>query len=450
MKYKKIFKWELFLSFILIIAIITIFLNLFVTTIFKNIFDREINNRLNIIGEILQEKTDALAFNLSREYKETFFYKKVLNILMDAKNQYGIDFFLVDKSGKICIGTSADFQLLDKYFLNEFQNSSITFFDKNTPTKIYLYPYKKNDIIYGYILMLITGNFLNSFIEIKKMQTKIIISIFIIAFIISFLFSYIFTARIERTIKSLEKISKGDLSHRVMVEWFDEISFLQEQINKMLDNIKELQESKYQEMQIVAMGLAHEIKNPVAAIFNLVELIERKKTNNDIKNEIENIKSEIIRLNTIVDKFISFARDEKVKKDLLSVYELVELIKRQAHLIIINICEIKKDTKVPVDEVLIERVFKNLAKNSIEAGAKKIEVEIKQYNDKIIINFSDDGNLVPETIKDKIFIPFFTTKSSGMGIGLAIVKNIIQKHNGNIKYEQINNKNNFVIELPLS
>lgn len=167
---------------------------------------------------------------------------------MEAKNLYGIDFFLVDKNGKICIGTSSDFQLLDKYFINEIENLSITFFNKNTPTKIYLYPYKKNNITYGYILMLISGNFLNSFIDIKKMQDRIILSIFIIAFVISFLFSYIFTSRIDKTIKSLEKIANGELNHRVKVEWFDEISFLQEQINKMLDKIKELQESKYKEI----------------------------------------------------------------------------------------------------------------------------------------------------------------------------------------------------------
>lgn len=450
MKYKKLLKWELFFGFLLIFVVTFFLLNLFVNTIFKNIFDKEINSRLDIIGNILQKEISPDCFALSDDFKDTFLYKKTLTFLNKQKEMYGIDFYLLNKNGYVSIGTSAEFNLIGKYLLNETEDYSITYFENNIPNKFYLFPYKSNNILIGYILMMVKGKFLNSFIQIKKMQLKLIIIIFILALLISFIFSYFFTLRIQNTVASIEKISKGDLNHRINIKWFDEFSYLQDQINKMIDNIKELQSSRYKEMQIIAMGLAHEIKNPLTAIFNVIEIIEKKiKTSTEIISETKKIKDEIYRLNNIINRFISFARDEKINKNSVILGDFINLLlNNYPDLKIQSSIEIKT-LSINIDEVLMERAFKNLIKNSKEANANEIILEIISDGNYIIFRIIDNATLIADEIKDKIFIPFFTTKSDGMGIGLSITKNIIEKHGGSITYDSINNKNVFIIKLPL-
>jgi len=97
----------------------------------------------------------------------------------------------------------------------------------------------------------------------------------------------------------------------------------------------------------------------------------------------------------------------------------------------------------------MERALKNIIKNSYEANADKIILEIYSENNFFFLKVYDNAPLIPDEIKDKIFIPFFTTKSTGMGIGLSITKNIIEKHSGSIIYDSADNKNNFIIKLPL-
>jgi signal transduction histidine kinase len=245
----------------------------------------------------------------------------------------------------------------------------------------------------------------------------------------------------------MEKISQGE-NKIIKVDWFDEFSYLQEQINKMVINLKQLQEQRTKEIQLIAMGLAHEIKNPVAAIYNLTELIQKKVDDPKNLNRINEIKQEIIRLNSITDKFIQFAKDDNLIKEKVKLKSFLESITKKFN---INIYykNIEDSQLIEIDTVLMERALTNLIKNSIEAGAKNIDISVIKNEKFLLISLCDDAELIPDNIKDKIFLPFFTTKQSGMGIGLAITKNIIEKHNGKIEYKSFENKNKFEIIIPV-
>ncbi len=450
MKYKKLLKWELFFGFFIIFLVVFILLNLFVNTIFKNIFDREINLRLKMIGNILLKNISPDSFSLSNEFKDTSLYKQTLNFLNEQKKMYNIDFYLLNKKGEVCLGTSDEFNLIGKYLIWEIENYTITYFENNIPNKLFIYPFKINNVLTGYILMMARGKFLDSFNQIKSLQFKLILIVLFFALFISFIFAYIFTHRIHKTISSMERIAKGDLNHHINVKWFDEFSYLQEQINKMVDDIKELQSIRYKEMQLVAMGLAHEIKNPLTAIFTLIEIIEKKiKNNTRIIPEIQKTKNEIFRLDNIINRFISFAKEEKIIKNKIFLSDFINLIKKLFPNIIIKNKNLPLNYEINIDEVLMERALKNIIKNSYEANADKIILEIYSENNFFFLKVYDNAPLIPDEIKDKIFIPFFTTKSTGMGIGLSITKNIIEKHSGSIIYDSADNKNNFIIKLPL-
>ena len=101
-------------------------------------------------------------------------------------------------------------------------------------------------------------------------------------------------------------------------------------------------------------------------------------------------------------------------------------------------------------------MFNNLIKNAIQSlnerkdGKVSISVEKRQETKQIVIQVSDNGNGIPNEQKDKIFIPHFTTKSTGSGIGLSVVKQIVENHGGKISFESIENEGTtFTIVLSL-
>jgi len=104
-----------------------------------------------------------------------------------------------------------------------------------------------------------------------------------------------------------------------------------------------------------------------------------------------------------------------------------------------------RTASINIDTLLMERAVKNIVKNSYEAGASS--VKITYYEPTRTITITNNAQLIDAATAEKIFIPFFTTKPGGMGIGLAITKNIIEKHGGKIQYKSENGLNVFVITI---
>ena len=107
-----------------------------------------------------------------------------------------------------------------------------------------------------------------------------------------------------------------------------------------------------------------------------------------------------------------------------------------------------KDFHIKADEKMIERVLVNLITNSIFAlenlqTQKKISIELQEFNNRILIKVEDNGGGIDEKIADKIFLPFFTTRQNGSGIGLTLAKSIMEAHNGYLTYRKTENGSSF-------
>jgi signal transduction histidine kinase len=448
MTYKKIFKWEIFAGLTVILVINFILLNLLVDTVFKNALDRELDSRLSIIGDSLEKNVDESVFLLSHEDKYSSFYRKALDTIAEVKNTWSMDITFMNTRGKTCVSTVAGYDFLDSYILKGSENYSITYFDNGVPVKNYIYRYMKGDSLKGYIVMQLKGGALSFFTGIKKVQMSIMVWMFLFALAVSFIFSYLITRRIEYTVREMEIISKGDMDRQVKIGWFDEFSYLQDQVNKMVRSLKELQESRYREIQIVAMGLAHEIKNPAAAIYNLAEVMQKGKIDEKAGITITKIKNEVTRLNSITEKFIHFAREKEISKSSFDLGYFVNMLKEQYPALVLKYYGLTEKDSVQMDDVLLERAFKNIIKNAYEAGAAEVALEISKGQNKAVFRIVDNGKSIDPSVVDKIFVPFFTTKSTGMGIGLAITKNIIEKHGGTIEYKVADGRNCFEVSLP--
>ncbi len=191
-------------------------------------------------------------------------------------------------------------------------------------------------------------------------------------------------------------------------------------------------------------GISHEIRNPLGIIKSSAELLKKKIDKGEAAGPIANIiVEEANRLNNIITDFFDYARP---KPPHLLPCRIDEVLEKNINFLKPQMEEqnytIKKIMDHPPPEIMADfhmmyQVFLNIIINAMQAmpGGGEIQVIIESEADKIRIIFKDKGKGVPEDIMEKIWDPFFTTKETGTGLGLGIVKNIVEAHNGSIKIE---------------
>ena len=194
-------------------------------------------------------------------------------------------------------------------------------------------------------------------------------------------------------------------------------------------------------------GLAHELRNPLAVIKGSAETLTRKLASSDpITTEMAGyISSEVNRMNALVTRFLDFARPHKLEVRQESIPSLIEraLTAARARWPDAKV-EVARQfaadlPEVTVDGDLIEHVFTNLVLNAYEAmgpGGGKLHVAVVPRSDGkhgVEITFQDTGPGIPAALRDQIFNPFFTTKKTGVGLGLSIVSKIVDDHHGWIR-----------------
>ena len=233
----------------------------------------------------------------------------------------------------------------------------------------------------------------------------------------------------------------------------------------VLDNLTQLiRAQKIAAWQEVAQRLAHEIKNPLTPIQLSAERIKKKLGENKRKYDgIINIGANtIIReartIKALVDEFSNFARMPKIQIQPGNIHEIIEqtvsLFKSVFTDIEFNVVfSSQVPSSIQIDPEQMKRAFINILDNAVYAVNKKGEIKIKttfrRKNRKVNIEIVDSGHGVPLNDKNKLFLPHFSTKKKGTGLGLTIVNKIISDHNGSINVE--NNHPHgakFIIQLP--
>jgi two-component system, NtrC family, sensor histidine kinase HydH len=210
---------------------------------------------------------------------------------------------------------------------------------------------------------------------------------------------------------------------------------------------KQLVEKLHQSERMASLGemiasVSHEIKNPLGIIRSTADLLEKKVIQFDPQNQLASIiQEEADRLNRIVTEFLDFARPQIPKLDSVRIESILEknlqfldpeLTRRHI--------SVQKDfvpgvQTIPVDQDLLYRSFLNILLNAVQAMPEggRIVVKVRYLSREAIIEITDSGSGLSEEERAKAFQPFFTTKEKGSGLGLSIVKNIIEAHKGTIK-----------------
>ena len=212
-------------------------------------------------------------------------------------------------------------------------------------------------------------------------------------------------------------------------------------------------------MSEMAAGIAHEIRNPLTAIRGAVKLQadEFEEGNwEEVKRYQRIIADEIRRLDDILGSFQDFTRPIKLNREFRSINEIVQRTISMAQMEDLGIRLVSDladgTSKCEVDPALLRQVFINLILNASDAACSpdgELTISTQQTGPWITVSFRDNGPGIPSGMKDRIFEPFYSTKTEGVGVGLSICKRIIEAHDGRIEVVRDNgNGAHLKIHLP--
>jgi two-component system NtrC family sensor kinase len=238
------------------------------------------------------------------------------------------------------------------------------------------------------------------------------------------------------------------------------IEFKQKNNHYKKNSLREIHSARLSAMGQMAAAISHELRNPLSGIKVAAEYLMRKLKNHpDAIDIIINIHNEVIFANNIITNILEHARISKPSLERSSIKKVIEeailTIAQQGSF---NNIQIKKTISgelplVDIDVLQIKQVFMNILINAAEAmiGGGSLKLKVSSKKDIIEIQIADSGQGIESSHLEKLFEPFFSTKVKGVGLGLAISKEIIENHNGTIDVESKLGKGTmFTITLPVS
>jgi two-component system, NtrC family, sensor kinase len=278
---------------------------------------------------------------------------------------------------------------------------------------------------------------------------------------------------LEELMNTIARVRRGDLTARVSFsKRGDDIGQLGRQFNQMVEklesNRKEIEELHKREMMRaehlatlgeLAAGLAHEIRNPLAGIAGVVDVMGKDlPANSASRGVMGDVQKEIHHIQAILNDLLSYARPRPPEfhaADLNTTIEQAVLLARQQ--VRTRPIQILFEREPGIPEVvhdpsLIQQVVLNLLLNGIQAisGEGRVEVLLEREKDNATIQVSDSGRGISADSLGKIFKPFFTTRKEGTGLGLSLANGIVQSHGGRIEANSVYGKGSqFKIWLPL-
>lgn len=298
-----------------------------------------------------------------------------------------------------------------------------------------------------------------------------IIHIFMVLLAVSILIALFISNWLTSPLRMLQRnfanVRLGQTNQRIVYKQEDEIGTLVRNYNKKLDELEEAarqltlseRESAWRD---VAKQVAHEIKNPLTpmklSVQHLLRTfdIENPDSKNRLTRVLESLIEQIDALSRIADEFSNFAKmppPDVIEMDLLPVIRNVISIYQQETDSIIELNTTLNEIIIEADREQMVRVLNNLVKNAIQAipndkkGLLQLNIDKKEEN--YCLTIQDNGIGIPSQELNRIFVPYFTTKSKGSGLGLAIVKQIVENHNGTISVEStVGEGTCFIILLP--
>lgn len=293
-------------------------------------------------------------------------------------------------------------------------------------------------------------------------------------FLIAGLIALFITNRITRSFSlisdKMKEVNLGKLNEEIVWNRNDEIGELVNEYNKMVAKLgdsatalaKSEREGAWREM---ARQVAHEIKNPLTPMKLSIQYLQKAINNNqpnvkELSSSVANtLVEQIDHLSKIAADFSQFANIGNTSVEVFDLHDIIGSLRelyRPNSAVEFDWKPIHAKVMIEADRTQMNRLFTNLFANAVEAcnGLDICKIEVVEeigMNGNIIIKIRDNGEGIPEEVQEHIFVPNFTTKSSGTGLGLAMCKGIVEQAKGHIWFETAKGAGTtFYVELPLS
>ncbi|MBI3949982.1 MAG: HAMP domain-containing protein [Acidobacteria bacterium] len=279
-----------------------------------------------------------------------------------------------------------------------------------------------------------------------------------------------FTRPIDDLLRAERQVARGDLDVQLQVRHRDEIGSLAETFNEMVNALKrnrQLEERLREVEQAAAIGrlasgIAHEIRNPLNFINLSIDHVRSRfrpavGDGTQFEKLLDSIKSEVARLNRLVTDFLSYGRPTRISPQSIDLPRLVDDVlsplaaqaeEQQVQIVV------ESDAILPeiqADAELVKICLSNLFINALQAMPMggQLKVALTSQGNGVTIAVSDTGiGIAPEHL-DKIFEPYYSNKETGIGLGLALTKKLVQDHGGTITVRsQPDQGSTFTITLP--
>jgi signal transduction histidine kinase len=235
-------------------------------------------------------------------------------------------------------------------------------------------------------------------------------------------------------------------------------------VNRMAERRAALEATVRQQDRLAALGkvvsgVAHEIRNPLNSIRLGLELLQRRLEKGTARvEEVLGAMEEVDRLDRILARLLAFGRPALEDRVLQPIRPLVDravaIVHKQSEQKRVSILVEHESVPPPeadVDGLQVEQVVVNLLLNAIEASPSggTVRVALGRENGSVRIAVSDHGSGIPEDVREHVFDPYFTTRDSGTGLGLAVSREVVSHHGGSLRFETDAGGTTFTMSLPV-
>lgn len=470
------------LSFIVVgIATVSFFIDRF-----RVANNERLGRTMNVMLNELQSRADISKMVFEERLKlDSLNYSSRLNdIIKEVSDIHGMDLNVYDISGNLLGSSLPDLyqkgvigtRLGPRSYYNLLRLRSIEYIQKEsiselTYTSIYT-PLRDDK---GALFAFMSVPYFTSQHELNQEISNFLITLINLnafIFLITGMVALLITNRITRSFKLIsDKINVVSLSkENELIKWNkdDEIGSLVKEYNKMVvklhDSANELARSERQNAwQEMARQVAHEIKNPLTPMKLNLQYLQRAINENRPDIDILAAKvsttlvEQIDHLSKIATDFSQFANIGTVYKEIFDLHQILfQLNELHTNNPDVDFIwqPLKQELNIHADKTQINRLFTNLIVNAIDASSDNAKAIIKIHEKLddgfVIIGVEDNGTGISDDMKNKIFIPNFTTKTSGTGLGLAMSKAIVEQSHGAIWFDtKVGVGTTFYVRLPL-
>ena len=292
----------------------------------------------------------------------------------------------------------------------------------------------------------IVGAIKNFQFKTRFYSSLLLFSIMVISIILFSVFFYYITKPLNELQEATLKIEKGDYSVYLPDSGIYEMRKLKQSFNSMSRELEKTQrklvlaekEMIWKEMSRI---LAHEIKNPLTPIQLSTQRLERffhsdrEKFDAIFNESVEIINSEIMNLRNLVQTFSGFAKISDAAKSIFNPTEVItDIIKPYTSAYNIKM-ELPENHRIEFDRLHFYQIITNIVQNAIDVSGEKdiITVSMEQSRSYLIISIKDEGPGIADEDMKNIFEPYFTKKKKGTGLGLALVKRLVEANNAIIR-----------------